>query len=117
MNATPLRCLRRVAALALLVLPLVACSKATTVSGRVVRGEFSFIGTVDPADPRLKAAGAPGSEGLEGAEISVRGTGNRADRILSDARSGKSGEFTARIDDQDAIGRPTEFRAHLAGYV
>jgi hypothetical protein len=110
MNATYLRRLRSACALAVVVLPLAACSRGTTVSGKVIRGDVSFIGVVDPADPRLK------QDGLEGAEVTARGSGTRADRILADTRSGKSGDFSVRIDDQEAIGRPAEFRAHLPAY-
>jgi hypothetical protein len=100
----------RIAGVLALLLPLDACSRAVSVSGKVIRGDVNFIGAVDPADPRLK------SDGLPGAEIAARGTGTRSDRILADAHSGKSGDFTLRIDDQDAMNQAAEFRAHLPGY-
>ena len=110
MNPTHPRLVLRAGALALVLLSLAACSRAMTVSGKVIRGDVSFIGAVDPADPRLK------QEGLEGAEVSARGSGVRANRILADTRSGKAGDFTVRIEDQEAMGYPAEFRAHLPAY-
>jgi hypothetical protein len=86
------------------------CSRATLISGKVIQGDVSMVGTVDRGDPRLKQSG------LEGAEVSARGAGGRADRILADTKSGRSGDFTLRIHDHEAISHPAEFRGHLAGY-
>jgi hypothetical protein len=93
-----------------LLLPLAACSRAIIVNGKVVRGDVSFIGSVDTNDPRLK------QPGLDAVEVSARGTGSRSDRILSDTHSDSSGDFRLRIEDQEAISHTAEFRCHLPGY-
>ena len=83
---------------------------AVVMKGKVISGDISYIAAVGETDPRLK------QNGLEGAEVSVRGVGMRADRILSDAKSGKGGDLSIKIVDQDALLRPAEFRVHLPGY-
>lgn len=87
------------------------CSSATSISGKVIRGDVSLVGAVDPKDPRLT------SQGLGGAEVMLRGIGSHADRILGDAITSANGDFTIRIVEFDALTRPAEFKAHLAGYI
>lgn len=103
---------RFLAALALvpLTMALGGCKSPSVISGKVIRGDLSFIGIVDAADPRLK------QEGLAGAELSARGVEARSDRILSDGRSGSGGDFKLRIDDPDAPTLPAMIHAHLDGY-
>jgi hypothetical protein len=87
-----------------------ACSSSTTVSGKAIRGDLSFIGVVDAADPRLA------QEGLADVELNARGVEARSDRILTDGRSGSNGDFILRIDDPDAVSYPAMVHAHLDGF-
>ena len=105
---SPTSCLR--ACVPSFLILLTACTHPIAITGKVIPGPISFIGTVDPADPRLN------QPGLAGAALSARGSQSYSDQILADTRSGQTGNFTLLISDQVALRRPAEFHARLPGY-
>jgi hypothetical protein len=85
--------------------------QASRISGKVIRGDISFLVVVDSSDPRLKG------EGLPGAQVEVRSTPERGAVLLAGATSDAKGNLTLAVRDGSAILRPAEFSASLDGYV
>jgi hypothetical protein len=78
------------------LLLLTACSPHT-ISGRVVRGDVSYVSVVDKDDPRLSEPGLPG--------VLLRldlDPGRLSSKSLAQETSGTDGEFTLPVDEPGA---------------
>jgi len=108
------RTLRFVALAVLAVAPLAGCQTGASmmITGKVITGNLSFIGAVDPSDERLKGAG------VEGATISARKVvENQAGNAIGEIKSGKDGTFKLPVKDQSAFMRQTQIDATKEGYL
>jgi len=97
-------------AAALLSCAIVGCAAKAPVAGKVIEGDISFIGVVDPADERLNGPGIPG------ATIVVRGGDTPTALELAEVVSDRKGDFRLSIADQKALTRPAQFTADKEGY-
>lgn len=75
---------------------LAACSPHM-ISGRVVRGDVSYVSVVDKDDPRLSEPGLPGV--LLKLELDP---GRLSGKSLSQETSGSDGEFNLPVDEPGA---------------
>lgn len=82
--------------------------RAANVSGKVIRGDISFIIAVDATDPRLKGEGIPGVE--------VQVYAERGAVLLGGATSDSKGNITVSIQNVGALLRPAEFDAEKEGF-
>jgi len=95
----------------LAVLALGGCQGGpTSVKGKVIRGDISFVVAVDASDPRLKG------EGLAGAEVQVTAVSARGAALLAEGKSDANGNLKLSVRDTEALLRPAEFSAELDGY-
>jgi len=99
--------------LALAAIPLTGCQQAAPVTGKVIRGDVSFIGVVEASDERLKLIG------LQGAEVTATNDPNSpaAAAVLAKATSDAKGNFSLRIADQSTLTRATGFTAKKEGFL
>lgn len=104
---------RRLLLLSLAALPLAGCRSGSTVTGKVIPGEVSFIGVVDASDKRLKDPGIPGVEVAAGTDPSRP----VAAAVLGRGTSDKSGNVVVRIKDEGSYAGPFAFNATKDGYV
>jgi hypothetical protein len=83
---------------------------ATKVSGKVIRGDLSFILVVDASDERLKA------DGLPGAQVQMHQGADRGGKLVGEVTSDEKGNFVIPVKETAAILRAVELSATKEGY-
>jgi hypothetical protein len=112
MKTTPLRAIASTLYL-LVCIQMAGCASSAPVTGRVIPGDISFIGMVDPGDERLKSAGIPAVE-----LVSTPDPGRTAAAaILAKTTSDAKGDFKLKFSDPSIFSRPAAFAARKDGYV
>jgi hypothetical protein len=102
----------------LLLAPLIAfilvvggCAVRTTVKGKVIEGNLSFVFVVDQNDERLKTVGVQGVEVESRADV-----GKVAGNVLASAKSDDRGNFVMTFKDQAPLMKPVQFSGTMSGF-
>jgi hypothetical protein len=108
-----IRAARRPLATLLLLTPMVGCQPGSvTVTGKVIEGNISFAGVVDPTDERLKGGG------LSDVTVSGRKVVDGQPGLgIGEAKSDHSGNFKIEVREQSAFMQQAQFTAHKDGYI
>ena len=85
---------------------------AVPVKGKVIPGDISIIGAVDPNDERLNGPGLAGAT-ITGSTLIE----NQGGLDLGDATSDQKGVFRLNVREQKAFSRPAEFTVRKDGYI
>jgi hypothetical protein len=93
---------------------LAACQPggAVPINGKVIAGNISFIGAVDPNDERLKGPGL--------SQATITGSAlieNQGGVDLGETTSDQKGSFRLNVREQRAFSRPAEFNVSKDGYI
>ena len=83
---------------------------ASTIKGKVIRGDISFLVVVEASDPRLRG------DGLPGAQVQINASTSRGGALLAESTSDARGNVSLAVRDSAALLRPAEFSAELNGY-